>query len=184
MVAYISDPPETQTITAGNVLTENYNDGTWCQGLTYSLSPTFSYLDLTGTTITLQSNTPSDAPALETITLTVSTTDDPSKTATATFTVDLLGSCRNTMTVPESPDITYNIVDTGHASVSTPVSAPTVSFSDPGCSLISRLEIENIENGQWEDYSTMGADKPSWITNFNSATLAFDIDTNDLTLIS
>lgn len=105
MLAYISLPADTQTIstpldsvsgTLGN------NDGiTFCGTRNYAISPnTFSFLDLTGSLLTLQSNDPSDYPTFETITLTVSLQNYPTVTSSDTFTVTLDEICMTTTLDP------------------------------------------------------------------------------------
>ena len=51
-----------------------------CGSRTINVSPTFSWLTVVGDTLTLESNSPSDAPATEIITITVTLDDYPSIT--------------------------------------------------------------------------------------------------------
>ena len=50
---------------------------TACGDRTITISPSLSWLTIVGNTLTLESNIPTDAPAIETITITVTLDDYP-----------------------------------------------------------------------------------------------------------
>ena len=83
---------------------------TKCGNRTYSISPSLSWLTLVGDTLTLESNTVSDAHTPETITLTVTLDSYPTITETVTFTIELI--CQVLSISITSPTyITYEIGD-------------------------------------------------------------------------
>ena len=90
------------------------------------------------------------------------------------------GCSSNTITWDSAtPDATFTILSSSAISVSAPTPQQTNTAE---CTLGSTtLEVRDSVTGEWSDYATM-ASKPAWITNFDAASLSFDIDTSDTSL--
>ena len=67
------------------------------------------------------------------------------------------------MSVEETPDITYTVLNSGSSAGAIPVTAPAVTSSDSYCLLTTKFEVQNLGTGEWEDYEGMGGSQPAWI---------------------
>ena len=69
MIAYVQEGSVTQSVSVSDPIATSYAAVT-CGAINLEISPTRSFLELTGNTINLGSDDYSDAPAQETVTMT------------------------------------------------------------------------------------------------------------------
>jgi membrane-bound inhibitor of C-type lysozyme len=80
MQTLVSGAADTQNIFFDNSIATSHGNSNYCGGLTYTMSPSYSFLTISGNTLTLSTTNPNDTGGPYTVTLTIALQNFPSIT--------------------------------------------------------------------------------------------------------